>query len=76
MSVVTVYMVGVPSEIDDFESAEDIVDALGAILLESHEEATQEIVDELCGHLFTTLKGYDCCHWSKINMWISIGYYY
>ena len=51
-------VVGVLSEIDDFESAEDIVDALGAILLESHEEATQEIVNELCGHLFTTLKGY------------------
>ena len=34
------------------------MDALGAILLESHEEATQEIVDELCEDLFTTLKGY------------------
>ena len=50
--------VGVLSEIDDFESPEDIVEALGAILLESHEEATQEIVDELCEDLFTTLKGY------------------
>lgn len=34
------------------------MEALGAILLESHEEATQEIVDKLCGDLFTTLKGY------------------
>lgn len=53
-----VYTVGVLSEIDDFQSAEDIVEALGAILLESHEEATQEIVSELCENLFTTLKGY------------------
>ena len=35
------------------------MDALGAILLGSHEEATQEIVDELCGDLFATLKGYN-----------------
>ena len=52
-----VYTVGVLSEIDDFESPDDIVDALGAILLESHEEATEEVVNELCGDLFTALKG-------------------
>ena len=55
------YTVGVLSEIDDFDSPDDIVDALGAILLESHEEATEEIVNELCGDLFTTLKGYVLC---------------
>ena len=51
------YTVGVLSEIDDFESPDDIVDALGAILLESHEEATEEVVNELCGDLFTAMKG-------------------
>lgn len=52
------YTVGVLSEIDDFESPDDIVDALGAILLESHEEATEEVVNELCGDLFKAMKGY------------------
>lgn len=45
------------SEIDDFESVEDVTDALGTILLESHEEATQEIVNEVCATLFSSLKG-------------------
>ena len=44
------------------------MDALGAILLESHEEATQEIVDELCGNLFTTLKGYVLSGMSRDHM--------
>jgi len=45
------------SEIDDFESVEDVTDALGTILLESHEEATQELVNEVCATLFSSLKG-------------------
>ena len=57
-------VVGVLSQIDDFESPDDIEDALGAILLESHEEATQEIVNELCEDLFTALKGYHCSDYS------------
>ena len=56
------------SEIDDFDSVEDIVEALGAILLESHEEATQEVVNELCGDLFTTLKGYSII--SRLNIYV------
>jgi len=62
------FLPGLAPEIDDFDGAEDIVDALGAILLESHEEATQEVVNELCGDLFTTLKGYSII--SRLNIYV------
>ncbi|XP_065890278.1 ATP-binding cassette sub-family F member 3-like [Dysidea avara] len=51
------YVCGVLSEIDDFGSVEDVTDALGTILLESHEEATQELVNKVCATLFSSLKG-------------------
>ena len=64
------YYKGVLSEIDDFGSVEDVTDALGTILLESHEEATQELVNKVCATLFSSLKGLVTCvlPTDRINM--------
>lgn len=43
---------------DDFESGEDIYDAVGSVLAEvAGDEGEDEIID-LCNQLLSTLKGY------------------
>ena len=56
--------VGVLESPEDFESSEDVYDAVGGVLQGAAEDTTEKDVRDLCQQLFSALRGY-VCTWSN-----------
>ena len=60
---------GVLESPEDFESSEDVYEAVGGVLQGAAEGTTEEAVRDLCQLLYSALRGY-VCTWS--NPWFRI----
>lgn len=60
---------GVLESPEDFESSEDIYEAVGGVLEGAAEDTTEKDVRDLCQQLYSALRGY-VCTWS--NPWFRI----
>ena len=61
--------VGVLESPEDFESSEDVYEAVGGVLQGVAEDTTEKDVRDLCQQLYSALRGY-VCTWS--NPWFRI----
>jgi len=60
----TLLYVGVLESPEDFESSEDVYEAVGGVLQGAAEDTTEKDVRDLCQQLFSALRGY-VCTWSN-----------